>query len=147
MFQAQATYEQQFQHFVEQQQTAVYNLCYRLLGQSKAAEQVAQQTFVSVYDRFRQITTPDLLNLACDQCRRWLQKRPLYRPDPAPADSVQALLNVLSVEDRIVVALRYCCRLSCRDISDIVGSTAPDVRQHLYHARRRVADVVVQQAV
>lgn len=134
-----------FRQFVQQQQTAVYTLCYRLLGDPQAAEEAAQQTFLAVHDRYANISRLDLLAAACEHARSQHRRQPLPRPEPAAAESVQALLNELPLEDRVIVALRYCCRLSCGEIAGIVGGDAPAVRRHLHHARRRVADVVVQQ--
>ena len=49
VLQAQQGNDEAFTKLVEEHQTHVYNLCYRMLGEPEAAEDAAQETFLTAY--------------------------------------------------------------------------------------------------
>jgi RNA polymerase sigma-70 factor (ECF subfamily) len=119
-----------FTQLVDAHQVAVYNLCYRMLGDPYEAEDAAQETFLraykamKTYDRKRSFSTW-LLSIAAhyciDQLRRkrlkitHLEENPyLEIPDPGPNPEVslseseqqkrmRSLLNTLGEKDRLLV--------------------------------------------
>lgn len=48
-----AGHQEAFARLVENYQTAVYNLAYRMLGNAGDAEDAAQETFIRAYSRLR----------------------------------------------------------------------------------------------
>ena len=124
---------QSFAELVESHQVAVYNLCYRMLGDPYEAEDAAQETFIRAYkgiksfDRNRSFSTW-ILSIAAHYCIDQLRKkrlnitrleeRPyLEIPDPGlgPEASlseteqqtgIRKLLNVLSEVDRLLAFLQ-----------------------------------------
>ena len=68
--------DEAFTYIVETYQTPVYNLCYRMLGESEAAEDAAQETFLRAYQHLHRY---DIKRLFCDLAT--LDRSPLlYRP-------------------------------------------------------------------
>ena len=78
--QAQQGSDEAFTRLVEQYQTHVYNLCYRMLGEAEAAEDASQETFLRAYqhlhryDRKRPFGTW-LLSIAAHYCIDRLRRR------------------------------------------------------------------------
>jgi RNA polymerase sigma-70 factor (ECF subfamily) len=80
--QAQQGNDEAFTKLVEQYQTHVYNLCYRMLGEPEAAEDAAQETFLRAYqnlhryDQGRSFATW-LLSIGAHYCIDRLRRRKL----------------------------------------------------------------------
>ena len=79
---AQQGNEEAFTKLVEEHQTHVYNLCYRMLGEQESAEDAAQETFLRAYqnlhryDQSRPFVTW-LLSIAAHYCIDRLRRRKL----------------------------------------------------------------------
>lgn len=82
VLQAQQGNDEAFTKLVEEHQTHVYNLCYRMLGEPEAAEDAAQETFLRAYqnlhryDRSRSFATW-LLSIGAHYCIDRLRRRKL----------------------------------------------------------------------
>jgi RNA polymerase sigma-70 factor, ECF subfamily len=82
VLQAQQGNDEAFTRLVEEHQTHVYNLCYRMLGEPEAAEDAAQETFLRAYqnlhryDRNRPFATW-LLSIGAHYCIDRLRRRRL----------------------------------------------------------------------
>jgi RNA polymerase sigma-70 factor (ECF subfamily) len=82
VLQAQQGNDEAFTKLVEEHQTHVYNLCYRMLGEPEAAEDAAQETFLRAYqnlhryDRNRPFATW-LLSIGAHYCIDRLRRRKL----------------------------------------------------------------------
>jgi RNA polymerase sigma-70 factor (ECF subfamily) len=82
ILQAQQGNDDAFTKLVEEHQTHVYNLCYRMLGEPEAAEDAAQESFLRAYqnlhryDQSRPFATW-LLSIAAHYCIDRLRRRKL----------------------------------------------------------------------
>jgi len=82
VIQAQQGSDEAFTKLVEEHQTHVYNLCYRMLGEPESAEDAAQESFLRAYqnlhryDRSRPFPTW-LLSIAAHYCIDRLRRRKL----------------------------------------------------------------------
>ena len=82
VLQAQQGNDEAFTKLVEEHQTHVYNLCYRMLGEPEAAEDAAQESFLRAYqnlqryDQSRPFPTW-LLSIAAHYCIDRLRRRKL----------------------------------------------------------------------
>ena len=82
VIQAQQGSDEAFTRLVEEHQTHVYNLCYRMLGEPESAEDAAQESFLRAYqnlhryDRSRPFPTW-LLSIAAHYCIDRLRRRKL----------------------------------------------------------------------
>ena len=82
VLQAQQGNDEAFTRLVEEYQTHVYNLCYRMLGEPEAAEDAAQETFLRAYqnlhryDQTRSFATW-LLSIGAHYCIDRLRRRKL----------------------------------------------------------------------
>lgn len=155
-----------FTSLVEAYQGPVYNLCYRMLGDSYEAEDAAQEVFfrvyrsISRYDKNRSFSTW-LLSIAAHYCIDQLRRRRITAisfdknpydelPDPAPQpehvvktlelqNEVQGLLGELHPTDRAAVALRYWYDLSYEEIAETLDLTVSAVKSRLHRSRRALA--------
>lgn len=170
--QARAGDDNAFANLVESYQTAIYNLCYRMLGDSGEAEDAAQEAFLRAYN---QLGTYDptrpfktwLFAIASHHCIDRLRKRrltwlsledenlpphpALQEPSAGPEEQsirheqregMQALLAQLAPEDRSVIIMRYWYDLSYEEIADATRSTVSAVKSRLHRARGTVAEMI-----
>ena len=158
--------QEAFTQLVEAYQKPVYNLCYRMLGDSDEAEDASQETFLrgyknlKHYDAKRPFTTW-LLSIAAHHCIDQLRKRrmvvismdstPYLEPQdglPGPEASfylqedqkrVQALLKTLNPHDRAAVIMYYWYDFSYDEIARSLSLTSGAVKSRLHRARLAMA--------
>jgi len=156
-----------FTQIVEAFQTPVFNLCYRMLGDGKEAEDAAQETFlrahlaISKYDSDRPFGTW-LLSIAAHFCIDQQRKRKLPMVDidehleetapdrniPNPETvtiekegqaQIQKFLLTLPDTDRAAIILRYWQEFSEEEICQTLDLTISAVKSRLHRARRKLA--------
>ena len=158
--------EEAYAQVVEVYQTPVYNLCYRMLGDSGEAEDAAQETFwrayqaINRYDRQRPFGTW-LLSIAAHYCIDQQRKRRIQTfeldevaeetlPDPSPDPEKAAnqneqdrllhkLLATMNAQDRAVIILRYWYDFSEEEIGQSLSLTISAVKSRLHRARLLLA--------
>ncbi len=158
-----------FGELVKAHQNAVYNLCYRMLGERGEAEDAAQEAFLRAYahlDRYdddRSFRTW-VLSIASNHCIDRLRKRRLtwlsldegLPPHPAlnsdalePEDAVinsernatiQLMLAELTPEYRAAVVLRYWYDMSYTEIAEMLNTTESAIKSRLFRARQVLAE-------
>lgn len=159
-----------FAEIVLAYQDAVYNLCYRMLGERGEAEDAAQEAFLRAYlnlaryDAERSFKTW-ILSIASNYCIDRLRRRRLQwmslddeptadslalssdEPEPEPATltkersaAIQSLLDELSPDYRAAVVLRYWYDYSYAEIADMMDTTESAVKSRLFRARQALAD-------
>jgi RNA polymerase sigma-70 factor (ECF subfamily) len=82
VLQAQQGSDEAFTRLVEEHQTHVYNLCYRMLGEPEAAEDAAQESFLRAYQNLHRYDSGRpfatwLLSIAAHYCIDRLRRRKL----------------------------------------------------------------------
>jgi len=147
-------------------QTAVYNLAYRMLGNTAEAEDAAQETFLKAYTRLKTYDSGRkfsswLLAIASHHCIDRLRQRRLSwlsldelppwrwlssssRPEEViirgeERDEVRQLLAQLPPHYRAVVILRYWYDLSYQEVAEAMEITESAVKSTLHRARRMLA--------
>ena len=161
--------DEAFTQLVEKYQRPVYNMCYRMLGESDAAEDASQEAFFKAYrnlhryDMKRSFPTW-LLSIAAHHCIDQLRRRRFTAysmddeehaelPDVSAIDpeketirrqgqeQIQDLLDNLESIDRAAVVLRYWHGCSEKEISQALSLTVPAVKSRLHRARRSLARI------
>jgi RNA polymerase sigma-70 factor (ECF subfamily) len=155
-----------FSHIVELYQRPVYNLCYRMLGNSQEAEDAAQEAFLRAfraikrYDPKRKFASW-LLSIAANYCIDQHRKKRATLLDVeavAPADlienmpgverqvlaqeaseEIQTLLADLSPLDRAAIVLHYWHDYSYVEIADELQLSESAVKSRLHRARKSLA--------
>lgn len=155
-----------FASIVEAYQRPVYNLCYRMLGDTGDAEDAAQETFwrayqnLKRYDQKRPFPTW-LLSIAAHYCIDQQRKRrmPILSiellpeedaPDAAPSPEkviseleesaqMRRLLSSLGPQDRAAVILRYWYEFPEDEIARSLSLTVSAVKSRLHRARKELA--------
>jgi RNA polymerase sigma-70 factor (ECF subfamily) len=159
--------QEAFTKIVETFQNPVYNLCYRMLGDSQLAEDAAQETFwrayrnLNRYDEKRPFPTW-LLSIAAHYCIDQQRRKRLpsvdldeiiefSAEDPAPnpestaitnefSEEIQRQLSSLSEGDRAVLILRYFHEMSEDEICETLKISKSAVKSRLHRARQHMAD-------
>ena len=155
-----------FANVVEAYQSAVYNFCYRMLGDPYEAEDAAQEAFIRAYkaiksyDRTRSFSTW-ILSIAAHYCIDQLRRKKIQvtsmddQPyleirDPGPnpelalsmreeQQRIRSLLNVLSDTDRAAVIMFYWYEFSYEEIAKSLDLSISAVKSRLHRARARLA--------
>lgn len=158
--------DEAFEFLVERYQTPVYNLCYRMLGNSQEAEDAAQESFwrayqaLQRYDPQRPFATW-LLSIAAHYCIDQQRRRritsvpfdnaieemlPDHTPNPESVTIVSEqdrrlhqLLSALNPQDRAVLVLRYWYDLSDAEIGQTLSMSISAVKSRLHRARLQLA--------
>jgi len=159
-----------FTQIVEAFQTPVFNLCYRMLGDGKEAEDAAQETFlrahiaISKYDSERPFGTW-LLSIAAHYCIDQQRKKKLpladiddYLEETAPDRNIpnpesvtiekerhtqiQKFLLSLPDIDRAAIILRYWYEYSEEEICQTLDISISAVKSRLHRARRKLAKLL-----
>ena len=155
-----------FTELVDAHQNAVYNLCFRMLGDPYEAEDAAQETFLRAfksmksYDRKRSFITW-VLSIAAHYCIDQLRRKRLNvthfedtpyleisdpRPNPEAQltdseqqDRVRSLLNVLSETDKAIVIMFYWHEFSYEEIAAALDLSNSAVKSRIHRARTQMA--------
>lgn len=166
--------EAAFARLVEAYQGSVYNLCYRMLGNARDAEDAAQETFLRAfrglrrYDPKRKFSTW-ILSIASHYCidqyrRRRVPTVPFEafpRPDfpgtdPTPEAvfsqgeeqrRVRKLLESLSPTDRAAVVMLYWYDFSYVEIAETLSLSVSAVKSRLHRARKSLAKTWLEENV
>jgi len=150
-------------------QDAVYNLCYRLLGERTEAEDATQEAFLKAYYNLRRYDHERsfktwVLSIASNHCIDRLRKRRMSyvsidesipatlslasdEPEPEPAllgnersQHIQDMLHTLQPDYRAAVVLRYWYDYSYAEIAEILGDSESAIKSRLYRARQLLAE-------
>jgi RNA polymerase sigma-70 factor, ECF subfamily len=161
-----------FTLLVQTYQSAIYNLCYRMLGEADQAQDATQETFLRAYTQFHRYDPERpfktwLFSIASHYCIDRLRRRrvtwldiddeplaghPALREKRAgPEDSalqgeraadLQALLETLPAKDRAAVVMLYWYDLSYQEIAEATGTTVSAVKSRLHRARAAMAELL-----
>lgn len=155
-------------------QRPVYNLAYRMLSNSREAEEAAQEAFIRAWTRLHSYNPAHkfstwMLTITSNYCIDLLRKRRailLSIDEPLPSHPalmsekgsgpeasavasereilVQKLLTALPDEYREAVVLRYWYDLSYDEIAEAMGTTVSAIKSRLFRARKHLADAGVE---
>ncbi len=157
-----------FAQLVEAYQNPVYNLAYRMLGNSVEADDAAQETFIRAYTR---LYTYDptrkfsswLLAIASHYCIDVLRRRRInwasledlppmldlampHTEQPEQqmiaaqnSDQVQRLIGILEPDYRVPLILHYWYDMSYQEIAETMGVTESAIKTRLHRARNKLA--------
>lgn len=155
-----------FGELVTRYQTAVFNVCYRLVGERREAEDMAQEAFIRAYERLASYDHerpfgPWMRRVAANLCLNRLASLPAAAQpevdeerdpdDPAQrpeavseqrddAQHLRTALASLPVHYRAVIELRHYQELSYEEIAESLQLPLSDVKSHLFRARKLLAE-------
>lgn len=156
-----------FGELVRRYQKSVFNVCYRLMGQSQEAEDMTQETFLRAHERLRTYDSerpfgPWIRRVGANLCLNNIKRQRLItlpldeelegptakveeRPEPARlqkerSELIRDAMLELPAPYRVVIELRHFFDLSYKEIADAVGLPLSDVKSHLFRARKLLAE-------
>lgn len=158
-----------FGKLIEAYQGPVYNLAYRMLNNSREAEEAAQEAFIRAWTRLESYNPKHkfstwMLSITSNYCIDLIRKRRavlLSIDEPLPSHpslmsekesgpegqaiaadretTVQTLLQELPEEYRQAVVLRYWYEHSYEEIAEIMQTSVSAIKSRLFRARRLMA--------
>jgi RNA polymerase sigma-70 factor (ECF subfamily) len=161
-----------FTELVNAHQNAVYNMCFRMLGDPYEAEDASQETFLRAYKNLRSYDLQRsfstwILSIAAHYCIDQLRKKRLdvthfedapylEIPDPGPNPEIsltenekqrriRTMLNVLGETDRAIVIMFYWYEFSYEEIADALNLSNSAVKSRIHRARVQLAKLWMDQ--
>ncbi|MBI3241992.1 MAG: sigma-70 family RNA polymerase sigma factor [Chloroflexi bacterium] len=153
-----------FGELVRRTQTSVFNVCYRLMGERREAEDLAQEAFIRAYERLGTFDPdrpfgPWMRRVAANHC---LNRLSAQAPADAPLDEerdedergkpeaireareqaelVRAAILALPPNYRAVIELRHFQDMSYDEIAGLLSIPLSDVKSHIFRARKLLAE-------
>jgi len=151
--------------------SSVFNVCYRLMGERREAEDLTQETFIRAYQHLGRYDLERpfgawIRRVAANLCINRYQlhhndglpldeerESPLVGSSNTPeglmvqkqeAEKVRAAILSLPPVYRVVIELRHFQELSYVEIADQLEMPLSDVKSHLFRARRKLAEKLRQ---
>ena len=151
---------------VQRHQTTVFNVCYRLMGEQTAAEDMSQEAFMRAYTHFPSFDPsrpfgPWINRIAVNICLNYLQKKRLqntqiddrYETIASPlsnnpeqklqeketTETIRVAILSLPPHYRAVIELRHYQNYSYKAIATTLNLSLSTVRSHLFRARKILA--------
>jgi len=152
---------------VRRYQSNVYNVCYRLTGERREAEDMAQETFLRAFLHFAQYDPARpfgawIRRVATNLCINHYQmlktaslpldeelERPAAGRQITPeslhlqaetSEKVRAAIQSLPPIYRVVIELRHFQDLSYTEIAELLNLPLSDVKSYLFRARRSLVE-------
>ena len=154
-----------FGELVRRTQTAVFNVCYRLMGERREAEDMAQEAFIRAYERLGTFDLerpflPWVRRVAANLCLNHLsaqtpdqaeldEERDQAVPGEGPSSLVEqrerswrihTALLALPPRYRVVIELRHFQELSYDEIARTLDRPMSDIKSDLFRARKMLAE-------
>ncbi len=157
---------QAFGELVRRYQSAVFNVCYRMLGERMEAEDLAQESFIRAYRRLATYDVdrpfgPWVRRVATRVCLNHLDRRtppsqeldedrdrPLVAAGNEPESvlagaqasaGLRRAIMQLPPRYRAVIEMRHYQEMSYAEIAELLEIPLSDVKSHLYRARKTLA--------
>jgi len=144
---------------VERYQEMIYNVAYRMIGDSEAARDIAQESFIAAYTSLRNFRHGSkfstwLCSIVMNRCRDHLRSQKQMVPlddiselvakgpnpevilsDKQTAKDLQAALRAMPEDYRQVIVLKHFEDLDYREMEAILGVSANALKVKTYRAR------------
>jgi RNA polymerase sigma-70 factor (ECF subfamily) len=156
-----------FSLLVDRYKSMMYTIAYRMLGDQDAANDMAQESFISAYTGLKDFRHGSkfstwLYRILMNKCRDYLRSGknkisideiaelrsdPKDTPEEAASthqvsDAVQKALDGLPPEYREVIVLKHMEELDYREISQILGASVAALKVRAYRAREQLRGVL-----
>lgn len=133
-----------FEDLYARQYRPMVRLAFTLVDTRQRAEEVVQDSFAAVYERYDRLDNPEayLRVTVLNGCRRVLRRRVLRRHQPVPPSQdgelgynhVVDAIRRLPHQQRSMVVLRYELQLTDAEIAQTLGVPLGTVKSSLYRA-------------
>lgn len=133
-----------FEELYQAQYRPMLRVAHALVDTPERAEEVVQDSFAAVYERFDRLTHPAayLRTTVLNGCRRVLRRRMLLRRQPIPPGEDGSLgfnhvvdaIRGLPHRQRSLIVLRYDLQLTDAEIAETLGIPIGTVKSGLHRA-------------
>jgi RNA polymerase sigma-70 factor (ECF subfamily) len=161
-----------FGALIQEHQSSVFNVCYRILGNRQEGEDLTQDAFIRAYQKLSRYDPsrpfgPWMRTLAANLCYNHIKKARLERVPledekdqikDNPSNDPENLLELsqehrvlyqalwkLPDNQRIALELRHFQGLSYQDMAETLNLPLNTVRSHLYRGRQRLAEILKEE--
>lgn len=161
----------EFENFIINYEKLIYNVAYRMFGNSEDAKDVAQEVCIKLYngfERYKNITSIKtfIYKVTYNTCIDELRKRKgkstvdieeIYdisdnRKNPEHSyilsesiDEIKKSIEKLSYEHKMLIILRDINNLSYKEISVITELSLGTVKSRINRARQKLKEIIIQE--
>jgi RNA polymerase sigma-70 factor (ECF subfamily) len=159
--------QQAFGELVRRYQASVFNVCYRIMGERREAEDMTQESFLRAHKHLRTYDPsrpfgPWIRRVGANLCLNEIKRRKLLtlplddelegmthavgqRPEAALLHSERSIqireaILALPAHYRAVIELRHFLDMSYKEIAETLEIPLSDVKSHLFRARQSLAE-------
>jgi len=148
--------EEAFSQIIGRWERKIYNLAWRMLGNREDAQDVVQETFLSVFKSAKSLRDPAsfatwVYRITLNHCRaRWRDRQPASdeQQEGLPArgsgdrlearDLIRKALSGLSEDHRSAIILKEYLGLSLEELARVMECPLSTAKSRLYHGLRDV---------
>ena len=154
-----------FESLVERWQQRLWRHAWRLTGNEDAAYDVLQESWLAITRGLHRLHDAAAFHgwaygIVSHKCRDWIRRESRWRGVKATleerlladdrnaaaeqqrAESLREAVGCLPGPDRAILALRYEEEFTTAEIADILAIPEGTVKSRLYHARRRLREIM-----
>lgn len=158
-----------FERLIDKYQKVVFNVALRLVGDYDDAGDVTQSVFIKAYEslneydpRFKffswvyKMAVNESLNLIKQRKPQVELKDDIPSSDIGPEkhynmkqleENVQNAISELTINQRVILILRYFADLSYRELGFILDISEKTVKSRLFSARQRLGDILQKRGI
>ncbi len=163
---------EQYAVLVDRYKNMVYNTAFRMVGDPEAANDIAQESFISAYNALESFTYRSkfstwLYSIAMNKCRDHLkgmkslvalddvsEKIACNGPNPEEsahrkqqADAIQNALNALPEDFRQAVVLKHIEGLDYKEMEEVLGVSLNALKVRTYRAREMLKKILNEKGI
>jgi DNA-directed RNA polymerase specialized sigma24 family protein len=151
--------EVEFATLFREEYPAVVRTAYLILGDRQAAEDVAQEAFTRLVVHWRKVSRYErpgawvrrvAIRLALRADRRRRTRTAKVEPGPTRFHSggagIRDAILALPPKQRAAIVLHYYEDRPVREVAEFLGCATATARVHLHRARRRLSDILREEA-
>ncbi len=156
-----------FGELVRQTQAAVFNVCYRMLGERREAEDLTQETYLRAYQRLYTFDLerpflPWVRRVAANLCLNHISASardipvlddeldetdstsypPQIVEQRQQSENIRFAMQGLPIRYRIIIELRHFQDLSYEEIAQTINRPLSDVKSDLFRARKLLGEML-----
>jgi RNA polymerase sigma-70 factor (sigma-E family) len=143
-----------FDELYERRYAPMVRLAHTLVDSRQRAEEVVQDAFAAMYERFERVERPEayLRVAVLNGCRRVQRRRVLRRRQPVPPvqdgelgfNHVVDAIRRLPHRQRSMIVLRYDLQLTDAEIADTLGVPIGTVKSTIHRALRALREEITE---
>lgn len=158
-----------FEALIDRYQKAIFNTALRLVNDRDEAKDITQEVFIRAYEKLNtfnpefkffswiyKMTLNQSINVINRRKAHTILNSDIVAPEKGPEAKfearqtekmVQAAIDSMSIDHRIILVLRHFADLSYRELGFVLEIPEKTVKSRLFSARQRLGEILMKQGI